>query len=103
VSNLQRHVNAAIAYNVWRYHEATGDIEFLSAHGAEMLVEIARFWASIVSYDRTATATRSAASWGPTSSTPATRTRTTPGLDNNAYTNVMAAWVLRCAAACCNS
>src|SRR5690606_37205439 len=42
----QRHVNAAIAYNVWQYYEVSGDTEFLSEHGAEMLLEIARFWAS---------------------------------------------------------
>src|SRR5690606_26994243 len=28
-THLQRHVNAAIAYNVWQYYEATGDHEFL--------------------------------------------------------------------------
>jgi trehalose/maltose hydrolase-like predicted phosphorylase len=49
-SNLQRHVNAAIAYNVWRYHEATGDMDFLSSYGAELLVEISRFWASLATY-----------------------------------------------------
>ena len=28
-SHLQRHVNAAIAYNIWQYFQATGDLEFL--------------------------------------------------------------------------
>ncbi|MFP3915309.1 MAG: glycoside hydrolase family 65 protein, partial [Actinomycetota bacterium] len=50
-SSLQRHVGAAIACNVWRYYQATGDLDFLANNGAEMLVEIARFWASIASYD----------------------------------------------------
>src|SRR5690606_3495204 len=35
-THLQRHVNAAIAYNVWQYYEATGDHEFLVQVGAEM-------------------------------------------------------------------
>ena len=43
----QRHINAAIAYNVWQYHQATNDVEFLAFYGAEMIIEIARFWASI--------------------------------------------------------
>src|SRR5690606_30758371 len=50
-THRQRHVNAALAFNVWRYFETTGDIEFLSFYGAEMLLEIARFWASIVTYN----------------------------------------------------
>ena len=41
----------AVAYNVWQYYQATGDLAFLDAYGAEMLLEIARFWASIASYD----------------------------------------------------
>ncbi|HZC26267.1 MAG TPA: glycoside hydrolase family 65 protein, partial [Actinopolymorphaceae bacterium] len=50
-SALQRHVGIAVAYNVWRYHQATGDMAFLASHGAEMLLEIARFWASVTTYD----------------------------------------------------
>ena len=50
-SHLQRHVNAAIAYNVWQYYEATADREFVSHYGAEMILEIARFWASIATYN----------------------------------------------------
>ena len=50
-SNLQRHVSAAIAYNVWQYHQATQDVEFLAHYGAEMLLSIARFWASIATFD----------------------------------------------------
>ena len=32
-SRLQRHINAAIAYDVWLYHQATNDIEFLPSTG----------------------------------------------------------------------
>ena len=45
-SSHQRHVNIAVAYNVWQYVQIAGDLEFLALHGAEMLIEIARFWAS---------------------------------------------------------
>jgi trehalose 6-phosphate phosphatase len=40
-SHLQRHVNAAVAYNVWNYVQATGDDQFLRLHGGEMILEIA--------------------------------------------------------------
>jgi trehalose/maltose hydrolase-like predicted phosphorylase len=49
-SYLQRHVNSAIAYNIWQYYQATGDREYLSHYGAEMILEIARFWASLTTY-----------------------------------------------------
>ena len=51
LSHRQRHVNAAIFYNVWHYHQATEDLDFLRDHGAEMMLEIARFWGSIAHYD----------------------------------------------------
>ncbi|MEJ2635161.1 MAG: glycoside hydrolase family 65 protein, partial [Calditrichia bacterium] len=48
---LQRHVNAAIAYNVWQYYQAADDMEFLSFYGAEMILCIAHFWSSIAVYN----------------------------------------------------
>jgi trehalose/maltose hydrolase-like predicted phosphorylase len=51
LSHNQRHVSAAIFYNIWRYYEATGDFEFLLDHGAEMMLEIARFWSSIAHFN----------------------------------------------------
>ena len=96
-SNLQRHVNAAIAYNVWRYYQATGDLEFLSCYGAEVLVEIARFWASIASYHTEHDRYEIRGVMGPDEFHTAYPDADEPGLDNNAYTNVMATWVLRCA------
>ena len=52
VSHLQRHVCHAVAYTAWQYYEATGDLAFLVDHGAEMILEIARFWSSAANYDR---------------------------------------------------
>ncbi len=43
----QRHVGAAIAYNVWQHLQATDDTDFLRDYGAELFCEIARFWASM--------------------------------------------------------
>ena len=44
MSRRQRHVNAAIVYNAWQYFMLTGDKEFMALYGAEMILEVARFW-----------------------------------------------------------
>jgi trehalose/maltose hydrolase-like predicted phosphorylase len=93
-SHLQRHVNIAVAYNIWQYYQVTGDLEFLAEHGAEMLLEIARFWASIATYNRSLDRYEILGVMGPDEYHDAYPDRDRPGLDNNAYTNVMAAWVL---------
>ncbi len=93
----QRHINAAIAYNIWQYHQATDDHEFLYAYGAEMLLEIGRFWASIAAYNPLIDRYEIKGVVGPDeyhTAYPGTPPEEEGGLDNNAYTNVMAAWVL---------
>ncbi|MEM8745689.1 MAG: glycoside hydrolase family 65 protein, partial [Actinomycetota bacterium] len=50
-SHRQRHISVAVAFNVWKYFEATDDVEFLAFEGAEMMVQIARFWSSIATFD----------------------------------------------------
>jgi trehalose/maltose hydrolase-like predicted phosphorylase len=93
-SRLQRHVGSAIAYNVWRYCEASGDLEFLHTKGAEMLLQIARFWAESASWDETLGRHRIRGVVGPDEYHEAYPDAPEPGLDDNAYTNVTAAWVL---------
>ncbi|WP_374985090.1 glycoside hydrolase family 65 protein [Streptomyces fradiae] len=93
-SHLQHHVGSAIAYNVWRYWEATGDDEFLHTKGAEMLLEIARFWADSARYDEALDRYRIRGVMGPDEYHDAYPGAAAPGLDDNAYTNVTAAWVL---------
>lgn len=93
-SHLQRHINAAIAYNVWQYYQVTGDVEFLSCYGAEMILEIARFWASLASYNDSLERYEIHAVMGPDEYHDAYPGSEQPGVNNNAYTNVMAAWVL---------
>ncbi len=93
-SNLQRHINAAIAYDVWLYHQATNDIEFLALSGAEVFIEIARFWASIATYDAERDRYVIRGVVGPDEYHDAYPASERPGIDNNAYTNAMAAWVL---------
>jgi trehalose/maltose hydrolase-like predicted phosphorylase len=69
-------------------------LAFLSAYGAEMLLEIARFWASMASYSHALDRYEIRGVMGPDEYHDGYPDRDEPGLDNNAYTNVMAAWVL---------
>ncbi|MFJ7297395.1 glycoside hydrolase family 65 protein [Streptomyces collinus] len=93
-SHLQHHVGSAIAYNVWQYCEASGDAEFLHTKGAEMLVQIARFWADSATWDEKLGRHRIRGVVGPDEYHDAYPGSPAPGLDDNAYTNVTAAWVL---------
>lgn len=96
-SHLQRHVNAAIAYNAWQYFQATEDMEFLAYHGAELILEIARFWASTSSFNTALGRYEIKAVMGPDEYHEAYLDADRPGLNNNSYTNLMAVWVLDCA------
>lgn len=93
-SHLQRHIGAAVAYNVWHYYQVSSDVEFLSFFGAEMFLEIARFWASIARFDDAKRRYVICGVLGPDEYHDGYPDAEEPGLDNNAYTNVMAAWVL---------
>jgi alpha,alpha-trehalase len=91
---LQRHVGSAVAYNVWQYYQVTGDVKFLAESGTEMLLEIARFWASAASHNVELDRYEIRGVMGPDEYHDAYPGATRPGLDNNAYTNAIAAWVL---------
>jgi trehalose/maltose hydrolase-like predicted phosphorylase/beta-phosphoglucomutase-like phosphatase (HAD superfamily) len=93
-SDLQRHVNIAVAYNVWQHYMVTGSIQFLRFTGAEMLIEIARFWASLATYNPQLDRYEILGVMGPDEYHDAYPGREQPGLNNNTYTNVMAVWVL---------
>ncbi len=93
-SRLQRHVSAAIAYNVYQYFQVTRDTEFLAFYGAELILEIARFWSSIATYRRERDRYEIFNVMGPDEYHEGYPDADSPGLHNNAYTNVMAVWVL---------
>jgi alpha,alpha-trehalase len=93
-SRLQRHINLEVAYNIWLYEQVTHDIEFLAFYGAEMFVEIARFWASVAMYDRNVDRYVIRGVMGPDEYHDGYPDADGAGIDNNAYTNAMAAWVL---------
>jgi trehalose/maltose hydrolase-like predicted phosphorylase/beta-phosphoglucomutase-like phosphatase (HAD superfamily) len=94
-SHLQRHVNIAIAYNVWQHYMVTGSITFLRFTGAELLIEIARFLASIATYDEELGRYEIRGVMGPDEYHEAYPGSDAPGIDNNTYTNVMTAWVMQ--------
>ncbi|MFV9458073.1 trehalose-phosphatase [Rhodococcus sp. NM-2] len=90
----QHHIGIAIAYNVWHYYQVTGDLEFLSDFGAEMLVEIARFFAGLASYEAPRGRYTIRGVMGPDEFHSGYPEAPHEGVDNNAYTNVMAVWVI---------
>ena len=93
-TRLQRHVNSAIAYNIWKYYETTGDTEFLSFYGAEMLLEIARLWASLATRNQELDRYEIRGVMGPDEFHTGYPDRKEPGLDNHAYTSLTAAWTI---------
>jgi trehalose/maltose hydrolase-like predicted phosphorylase len=93
LSHNQRHVNAAIFYNIWRYYQATEDYEFLLGYGAEMMLEIARFWSSIAKFNPDRGRYEIHGVMGPDEFHEKYPDSEEEGLSNNAYTNVMVAWI----------
>jgi trehalose/maltose hydrolase-like predicted phosphorylase len=93
LSHNQRHVSADIFYNIWRYYEATGDFEFLLGYGAEMMLEIARFWSSIAHFNPDRGRYEIHGVMGPDEFHEKYPGSEEEGLKNNAYTNVMVAWL----------
>ena len=77
----EQHIAADVAYAVWQYWRASGDDGFLLEAGAEIMLETARFWASRASLE--------------SDGKRHIRTVIGPdeyheGVDDNAYTNVLA-------------
>jgi beta-phosphoglucomutase family hydrolase len=93
-SYLQRHVGSAIAWNAWQYFQITHDVEFLQFVGAELILDIARFWSSMASFNDERGRYEIRGVMGPDEFHESYPNSSTPGLNNNAYTNLMAVWVL---------
>lgn len=93
-SHYQRHVNAAIVFNIWRYFLFTHDNPFLFDYGAEMILEIARFWSSICTFNHEKNRYEILNVVGPDEYHERYPHSTEPGINNNAYTNIMAVWCI---------
>lgn len=86
----QFHINAAVAFAAARYVWATGDDEFRTGEGAEILSETARMWVSLGFFGKDGRFHLHGVT-GPDEYTAV--------VNNNLYTNVMARFNLRAAAA----
>lgn len=93
-SSLQRHVSIAVAYNVWTYFFTSGDRDFLDRYGTEIIIEIAQFWSSVAQYNKNRRRYEIEGVMGPDEFHERYPRAKKGGIKNNAYTNVMVAWVL---------
>jgi trehalose/maltose hydrolase-like predicted phosphorylase len=88
--DLEEHIVADVPWAACRYADWTGDDDFLHGPGRDLLVETARYWASRLRLDQAGRAHIDGVI-GPDEYHVA--------VDDNAFTNVMARWNLRRAAA----
>ena len=93
-SRLQRHVGLAVAHGVWRYHHMTGDTQFLEQQGAEIFLEICRFFASAAKQDSATGKYSIDKVMGPDEFHEAYPGAAEGGLRDNAYTNIMVSWAM---------
>jgi len=93
-SSLQRHVSLAITYNVWQYFNTTEDLDFMEKYGAEMFLEICRFWASKSIYNSDTGKYSIKNVMGPDEFHEKYPESKEGGLKDNAYTNLMVVWTL---------
>jgi trehalose/maltose hydrolase-like predicted phosphorylase len=87
---LEEHITGDVAWAAAQYLAWTGDEEFASGPGRELLVETARYWASRVRFDQGGRAHIYGVIGPDEYHEP---------VDDNAFTNVLARWNLRQAAA----
>jgi len=80
------HRNAAIAYAIFNYIRYTGDKEYLSEYGLDVLLNISRFWADRVNYNPYKDCYMMLGVTGPN--------EYENNVNNNWYTNLMASWTL---------
>jgi trehalose/maltose hydrolase-like predicted phosphorylase len=92
-SLLQFHVGLAIAYNTWHYFQVTGDVDFLASYGAELLVEIARFWSARAEFSAHTGRYHLRGMMGPDEFHDCYPGRPGRGVDDNAYVAVLVSWV----------
>ncbi len=83
---MEHHISADVAWGTWEYWKATGDDAFMASMGVEMMLETARFWVSraVLGDDGRH---HVEVVVGPD--------EYHEGVDDNAYTNVLARWNIR--------
>ncbi|OYT16184.1 MAG: beta-phosphoglucomutase [Bacteroidetes bacterium 4572_77] len=93
-SSLQRHVSLAIAYNIYQYVKSTNDWTFIEEYGAEMYLDICRFWVSKAQKNPETGKYSIDKVMGPDEFHEMSKDAKEGGLKDNAYTNIMVAWML---------
>ncbi len=94
-SRRQRHVGLAVAYNAWQYFQVTGDVAWLGHRGADLIIEVARFFSSLATYDPVEDRFHIEGVMGPDEYHDGYPDAPGGGVRDNAYTNVLVSWVLR--------
>ncbi|HAG15324.1 MAG TPA: beta-phosphoglucomutase [Bacteroidales bacterium] len=94
-SSLQRHVSLALAYDIWEYFNSTNDKAFLENAGAEMFLEICRFWVSKSQKNESTGRFSIDEVMGPDEFHEHASNSPKGGLKDNAYTNIMVSWMLQ--------
>jgi beta-phosphoglucomutase family hydrolase len=92
-SSLQRHISLAIGYNIWNYYHVTGDLDFMEQYGAELLIDICKFWASKSVQDQQGKFHIDKV-MGPDEFHETLPGSGVGGLTDNAYTNIMVSWIM---------
>ncbi len=92
-SSLQRHISIAVAYNVWSYYNISGDMDFMENYGAEMFLDICRFWASKTVFNDITGRYEIHKVMGPDEFHEKLPDSGEGGLKDNAYTNIMVVWL----------
>jgi maltose phosphorylase len=80
------HRNGAIAYAIYNYTQFTGDTSYIEDYGIEEIIEISRFYASRVTYNRRKDKYMILGVTGPN--------EYENNVNNNWYTNTIAAWTM---------
>ncbi len=91
----QRHVGLAVAFNAWQYFQASADAIWFASRGAELIVEVARFFSDLAVYEEGDQRFHISGVMGPDEFHDGYPGALERGLRDNAYTNVMTAWVCR--------
>nr|WP_255465797.1 beta-phosphoglucomutase family hydrolase [Cellulomonas sp. APG4] len=92
-SHRQRHVGLAVAVNAWQYYQATGDAAWLAERGADLIIEVARLFTAMASHDTVDDRYHIRGVMGPDEYHDGYPDDPGAGLTDNAYTNVLTAWV----------
>ena len=88
---IEQHITADVAYGVWQYYQATGDEDYMDGCGWEVLLDTAKFWASRLEKGEDGRLHINDVV-GPD--------EYKEHVNDNAFTNYMAAWNIRTAQEC---